>query len=417
MGKVIEVNQALRILFVTQWFEPEPFFKGLPFAQELQRRGHTVQVLTGFPNYPGGKLYQGYRVRFWQREMMEGISIIRVPLYPSHDQSSIKRVVNYASFALSATILGTALVKKADVMYVYHPPATIGLPAMAISLLRGIPFVYDVQDLWPDTLSSTGMLKSPGLLKAVGRWCKLVYRRAARVAVLSPGFKVALVERGVPERKVAIIYNWCDESQAKELTRDESLIKALGLSGKFVVLFAGTIGKAQGMDSVLDAARILKDELPAARFVFVGGGIEVGQLKRRVAGEGIDNVVFVPRQPTSKIGRYLALADVLLVHLRRDRLFEISIPSKTQTYLAVGKPILMAVDGDAADLVSRAGAGIACEPENPRELARAVEKMYRMNPDERYAMGTRGKTCYQNGLSQHVGVTKFEQLFQEAVGQ
>lgn len=385
----------------------------MPFALELQRRGHTVQVLTGFPNYPGGKLYAGYRVRFYQKEMMDGISVIRVPLYPSHDQSSYGRVVNYASFAVSAAILGSCLVDKADAMYVYHPPATIGLPAIVISLLRGIPFVYDVQDLWPDTLASTGMVKNIGVLKIVGQWSRFVYHRAARVVVLSPGFKSALVQRGVPAAKVEVVYNWCDESQAQELLSDETLVRSLGLSGMFSVVFAGTMGKAQGMDTVLDAAAILANRLPAVRFVLVGGGIEVERLKKRAVEERIGNVIFVPRQPVSEIGKYLAIADVLLVHLRKDPLFEITIPSKTQAYLAVGKPILMAVDGDAADLVSRAGAGIACESENPVKLAGAVEQLHNMASAERSAMGLSAKAYYQKELSLAVGAARIEQLLRE----
>lgn len=405
---------ALRILFLTQWFQPEPFFKGLPFAKELQRRGHTVQILTGFPNYPGGRLYEGYRVSFYQKEMMDGISVIRVPLYPSHDQSSLKRVANYLSFAVSAAALGSCLVNKADVMYVYHPPATVGFPAMVISLLRGIPFVYDIQDLWPDTLFSTGMVKNDRILHVVGHWCKLIYRRAARVAVLSPGFKAALVARGVPENKVEVVYNWCDESQVKDSLPDDSLAESHGSAGSFTVVFAGTMGKAQGMDTVLDAAAILEERLPSVKFYLIGGGIEVARLKRRAAEERIGNVVFVPRQPVAEIGKYLAFADVLLVHLSKEPLFEITIPSKTQAYLAAGKPVLMAVAGDAADLVTRAGAGVVCEPDNREMLAAALEQLHNMTPGERMGMGMRGKNYYRNELSQAVGAAKFEQLFRDA---
>lgn len=404
----------MRILFLTQWFQPEPFFKGLPFAKELQRRGHTVQVLTGFPNYPGGRLYEGYRVRFFQKDLVDGVSVIRVPLYPSHDQSSLKRAANYLSFAFSAAVLGSCLADPADVMYVYHPPATVGFPAMVISLLRGIPFVYDVQDLWPDTLASTGMVRNAGVLKAVGQWCKFVYRRAARVVVLSPGFKAALVRRGVPENKIEVVYNWCDESQAEPLPPNETLRRSLGLSGMFTVGFAGTMGKAQGMDTVLDAAAILAKRLPAVRFLLVGGGIEVERLKRRAVEERIGNVVFAPRQPVAEIGKYFALADVLLVHLRKDPLFEITIPSKTQAYLAVGKPILIAVGGDAADLVTRAGAGIVCDSEDPGKLADALEQLHGIGPDERSAMGMRGKDYYRKEMSQAAGAARFEQLFREA---
>ena len=159
----------MRILFLTQFFAPEPSFKGLPFAKELTRLGHEVQVLTGFPNYPGGHAYDGYQVKFFQRETMDGIPVLRVPLYPSHDKSVFRRSLNYLSFAASAASIGAALGKPADVMYVYHPPGSIGLPAILISKLRHIPFVYDIQDLWPDTVAATGMVDSRVVLQLLAR--------------------------------------------------------------------------------------------------------------------------------------------------------------------------------------------------------------------------------------------------------
>jgi hypothetical protein len=192
----------MRILMVSQWFDPEPAFKGLPFAKALKSRGHDVRVLTGFPNYPEGRLYPGYRVKPLQREAMEGIPVLRVPLYPSHDASALRRTANYLSFALSAAAIGGFASGPADVMYVYHPPATVALPAMVIGRAHRIPFVYDIQDLWPDTLAATGMMGNALLLKAVDRWCRWTYRAASRIVVLSPGFKAKLVERGVPREKI-----------------------------------------------------------------------------------------------------------------------------------------------------------------------------------------------------------------------
>ena len=239
---------------LTQWFDPEPMFKGLAFAKALRERGHEVEILTGFPNYPGGKVYPGYRIRPFLREVMEGIPVLRVPLYPSHDTSAIRRIANYATFALSAATIGAAAVKPADVMYVYHPPATVALPAIMIHGMRRIPFVYDIQDLWPDTLNATGMMSNRVLLGLVDRWCRMVYRAASKIVVLSPGFKDVLVHRSVPEEKIEVIYNWCDEGQIPKTPKNESLAKELGFSGRFNVLFAGTMGKAQALEAVLDAA-------------------------------------------------------------------------------------------------------------------------------------------------------------------
>jgi len=362
---------------LTQWFDPEPTFKGLAFARELVRLGHTVQVLTGFPNYPGGTLYFGYKVRLLQRETIDGISIIRVPLYPSHDGSVLKRICNYLSFAFSAALLGPLLVRQADVVYVYHPPATVALPAMMLKLLRGMPFVYDIQDLWPDTLEVTGMLNNQWILKRVDMWCHLTYRCADQIVVLSPGFKKILRERGVPEEKICVIYNWCDEGQITAEERSVAAQREPEMAGRFNIVFAGTMGKAQALDSVLEAAELVAARMPQVQFVFIGGGIDVERLKQIKTQKKLDNVLFLPRRPVSKMGSALNLADLLLVHLKDDPLFEITLPSKTQAYLAAGRPILIAVRGDAADLVEKAGAGISCIPEDAVSIAAAVEKRRR----------------------------------------
>ncbi|MGH9645557.1 MAG: glycosyltransferase family 4 protein, partial [Bryobacteraceae bacterium] len=173
----------MKILLLSQFFTPEPFFKALPFAKGLARRGHRVEVLTGFPNYPGGRVYPGYHIRPWQREQMDGIPVTRVALYPSHDQSALRRAVNYASFAMSASLLGPFFAGRPDVVYVYHPPATAGLPACVLKLFKGVPFVYDIQDLWPDTIGTSGMMSSPAVFGAVARWCSFVYRHASHLTV------------------------------------------------------------------------------------------------------------------------------------------------------------------------------------------------------------------------------------------
>jgi glycosyltransferase involved in cell wall biosynthesis len=401
----------MRILILTQWFDPEPTFKGLAFAKELLKQGHEVEVLTGFPNYPDGKLYPGYRIRMLQSETIDGISVKRVPLYPNHDNSSIKRILNYVSFSLSAALLGPFLVNSADVLYVYHPPATVALPGITISLLRRIPFVYDIQDLWPDTLEATGMLKNRLILNCVGLWCRLTYKLANHIVVLSPGFKRKLVERGVPEEKIGVIYNWCDESQIVPMDRVQAEKLEPDMRERFNIVFAGTMGKAQALDAVLDAAKIVAERLPNVQFVFVGGGIEVDRLRGRVKQESLKNVVFLPRRPQAQIGSVLCVGDVLLVHLKDDPLFEITLPSKTQAYLSIGRPILMAVRGDAAQLVEAAGAGIACLPENAESIASAVEKLVNLTKEERAKMGKRGAAFYQQELSISVGTQHFERVF------
>lgn len=404
----------MRILLLTQWFDPEPTFKGLLFARELARRGHDVEVLTGFPNYPGGKLYPGYRMRPWHREIVDGIPIVRVALYPSHGRSPWGRVFNYVSFAVSASVFGPALVRRPDVVYAYHPPASIALPALAMRALLGSPVVYDIQDLWPDTVRASGMVTGRWILSPLGCWCNFAYRRMDQVVVLSPGFRTTLLKRGVDPGKVHVIYNWCDEDRIIEADDRVELARELGFEGRFNVVFAGTMGLAQKLDTVLEAAAICRARCPAAHFVFVGGGIDRQRLDDLACSMRLTNVTFLERQPIERIGRVLALADVLLVHLKDDPLFRITIPSKTQAYMAAGKPILMAVRGDAAELVERAAAGLSCEPENPSALADTVGQMAGMSRIQLDAMGAAAKSFYERELSLRVGVDHFEEVFRMA---
>jgi glycosyltransferase involved in cell wall biosynthesis len=401
----------MKILLLTQWFDPEPTSKGLVFAEELTRRGHEVEILTGFPNYPGGQVYPGYKIRPWRREQLDGISVLRVALYPSHDKSSIARVLNYASFAISAAVIGTVLIRRPDIAYVYHPPATVGLAALAIGFFRRVPFVYDIQDLWPDTVAVSGMLSSKPVLAAIDKWCKLLYRRAANIVVLSPGFKRELVAREVPPDKINVIYNWCDETVIGPVLPDPELASRLGLSGRFNVMFAGTMGTAQALDAVLEAAALCRQTHSEMQFVFVGAGVERSRLETKAVALALDNVRFLPRQPLSAIGRVLALADVLLVHLRNDPLFRITIPSKTQAYMASQKPVLMAVTGDAAQLVLESGGGLVCEPEDPVAIAETVARFFAMSSAQRTSMGEAGRKFYHEKLSLKTGVGKFEALF------
>jgi len=406
----------MRILLLTQWFQPEPTFKGLPFAQELAARGHDVGVLTGFPNYPGGEVYPGYRIRPWVREQIDRVSILRVALYPSHDKSGFRRALNYVSFAISAAAIGTALIRRPDVVYVYHPPATIGFAATVIGFFRKVPFVYDVQDLWPDTVALSGMMSSPASFTLLDKWCKFVYRCARHIVVLSPGFKQQLVRRGVPPDKIDVIYNWCDETTIQPTTADPELASRLGLSDGFNVMFAGTMGTVQALDAVLEAAALCRQTLPNVQFVFVGGGVDRNRLEKKAADLELTNVRFLPRQPMSAMGAVLGLADVLLVHLKNHPVFSITIPSKTQAYMASGKPVLMAVRGDAAQLVIQSGGGLVCEPENPKSIAETVARFAVMSPEQRRSMGEAGKKYYDEQLCMKAGVTKFEALFARICG-
>jgi len=397
----------MKILFLTQFFHPEPIFKGLPFARALAERGHHVQVLTGFPNYPGGKLYDGYRLAPFRRDLEDGIEILRVPLFPSHDTSSFRRICTYGSFATAASMLGPWLAQRPDLIYVYHPPATVGAAAIALARWWSVPFVFDVQDLWPESLSATAMRVPTWTTTLVDRLCRVVYREAAAVVAVSEGVREVLRSRGVPPDRLFVIRNWCDESALRRPVAD------VPEPGVFRVLFAGNLGAAQGLDTVLEAAALLQETSPSVRITFVGAGVESERLRHRAAK--LANVAFLDHRPPEAMPEVFARADALLVHLRDDPLFAITIPSKTQAYLAMGKPIVMAVRGEAARMVEDARAGVLCPPEDPVALATSIERLRTLDSGERARMGRCGAAYYERELAMRTGVDKFEQVFTQAL--
>lgn len=402
----------MRILMVSQFWTPEPFLKALPFARELVARGHEVEVLTGFPNYPGGKIYEGYGRKMWSREYIEGIAVNRVWIYPSHDGSGKHRMLNYLSYAMFATIIGPWVTRRPDVIYVYHPPATAAIPAKWLSFLRRVPVVYDIQDLWPDSVLGTGMMPRR-LSGALERFCSWVHRSVDRIVVLSSGMKTVLDQRGIPEEKVDVIWNWCDEEALRPKAPDLALSKELGLENAFVILFAGTMGVYQSLETVIHAARQLQANEVNVRFVFVGGGIELDHLKKLASD--VTSVTFLDRRPMEEMPSIVAMADALLVHLKKDPLFEFTIPSKTQAYLYAGRPILMGVTGDAAEIVKEANAGLIFEPESVDSLVEAIRQLTQMGEDDREKMGENGSRFYGRHMSLSQGVDRFEESFKRAL--
>lgn len=403
---------------LTQFFDPEPSpISGLPLANWLADRGHHVEVVTGFPNYPGGKFYPNASVRIWRREKIGRITVNRVILYPSHDRSAVRRIANYVSFALSAAVLGTLSSQRADVAYVYHPPATIGLPAMLWRRFRRIPFVLHVQDLWPDSVMESGMVGGSSARKTIGRaigaWCSLVYRSASAVVVLSPGFRTILSEQGVPTEKIAVIPNWAEETIFHPLPRDEALAEELGMSAKFNLVYSGNVGDYQGLDTAVRAADRLRD-VPDFQLVVVGTGQAEASLRQLAVDLELENVLFLGRRPYREMAPLTALSDVLLVSLQDLPFFEATIPSKTQVAMACGRPVLMAVRGDAATLVTTSGAGMVCTPGDVDAFESAVRAFIGMSQRERQEMGDRGRAYYLEHLSLEHGASRLESLMAAA---
>ena len=399
------------ILLLTEWFDPEPTFKGLFFAKKLIEQGFKVRVLTGFPNYPGGKIYEGYKLRLYQKEYIDGVEIIRVPIFPSHDKSSFKRALTYFSFFLFSVLFGMFL-RRPNLIYAYHPPITTGLSAIILKKIYRVPLVYDIQDLWPDTLHSTGMINNRHLLNFINIFCNLVYKTANHVVVLSDGFKLKLQERGIPKNKISVIYNWCNESKLLE-GLDDSLIETS--NNKFNIIFTGNIGKAQGLNNLLKAAEALLESTPNIHFTLYGDGLEFYEIENKISSMNLKNISIHRAVPMNKIGKFIHNADAFLVHLINDPLFEITIPSKTQVGMFFGRPIIMSVSGDAAKIVKNANCGYTVKPENTGDLIATLKVIASENKKKLRSLGNNGKKYYEENFSIDSGVKKFSSLFNSLI--
>ena len=341
------------------------------------------------------------------------MSVTRLLLFPSHDKNKFGRVANYLSFALSSLLYGLFFARRPDVIYAYHPPLTVGISAGIINFFRRVPIVLDIQDMWPDTLKATGMITNSLILGLVSRICNLIYSSASKIVVLSPGFKSLLVARGVPERKINVIYNWADEEVLRK--SNGKLPKEFKSVEGFKVLFAGNIGQAQGLDVILDAAFLLKDSVPEIQFFILGEGLQRNSLKTKADSLNLKNVHFLKAVNMEKVGIFLDSVDALLIHLNSDPLFEITIPGKSQAYMAVGKPIIMGVKGDASNLISRANCGVCFEPENSENLAEVVSNLMNLSSEEIKELGENSRKFYDKNLSVKVGINSFSKIFTEVI--
>ena len=403
----------MRIGLISQWYDPEGGSAAIPgsIARALRRRGHTVSVVTGFPNYPTGRLHQGYRVLPLRREVMDGVPVVRVPLYPSHDRSPVRRALNFLTFMLSASTIGAAIVRRQQVALVYSTPGTVGLAGVVLRRLLRTPFVLYVQDLWPDTVVATGMV--PGRLArvieaALDPFCGLVYRSASRIAVISPGMKDRLVERGVSPDRVDVIFNWVDEDvfgpRPTALSNDT-----------FDVMYAGNLGDVQGLETAVQAMALLGD-LPQVRLRLVGDGVARARLGDLARTLGVDSRVgFEGVRPVGEMADLMASAHAQLICLSDDPLFHITMPSKLQAILACGRPVVTCAPGDVARVTDESGAGIAVPPGDPASLAQAVRTLVTMPKTEREELGTRGRSYYEKHLSEAVGAARLETSLERAL--
>jgi glycosyltransferase involved in cell wall biosynthesis len=399
----------LRILILSHYYDPEPIPKPGELANALRDKGHAVYVLTGFPNYPSGRLYPGFRLSLFKREVLAGIPVLRTFVYPYHGRSSFGRVANYLSFMLSS-LFGAFFVPRCDVIYVWHPPLTIGVAAVIISYLKKAPFVYDVQDIWPESILSSGW-KLPRSVVRVLHWIeRLVYRHADRVLVVTEGAKQNLLGKGVPAAKITVASHWFDDQLFQNGRNGARDIRSeYNIGNRFVVMFAGNLGLMQGLDNLILAAAKLSS-YEEILFVLVGDGVDRNRLRSMASESGLQNLQFLEKQPMSEMHAHLSSADLLLVLLRDSSLSECIIPTKTFAYMAVGKPILAAAGKACADMIRDARAGVAVMADDPDALANGVLEVYRMSEASRKTMGERGRSYLLRHFSKEKVIEAYEEL-------
>ncbi len=399
----------LRVLYITQWFEPEPAFKGAAFAAALAARGMRVQVLTGFPNYPGGRLYPGYRVLPIKRDTWAGLPIDRVALWPSHDRSSIGRMANYVSFFFSVLIYCLVHVGRYDVVYVYHPPITPALAALFAGRLHKVPVVLDVQDLWPDSVAASGM-GHPIIARLLGWVCRKVHAGVAHIVCQSEGIARALVERGVPETRLRTIYNWSNYAPAEpsKLPSTNSSDRILK-PDRINVVYGGNLGSAQQVECLVEAVRRARERVPELQLHVFGNGIDQSRVVDAALTSGGGALVH-GRIGREDMDRIFERADIVALHLRDDPLFAITIPSKLQHYLSVGKPIVAGLTGEAARLLEQSGAAAVAAPGDIDDLADKLVGLALMDSAQRAEIGEAGKAFYRERLSFTQAITQTEKL-------
>lgn len=385
----------MKILYLTQWFNPEPAFKGADFAAAIVARGHDVEVVTAFPNYPGGKVYPGYRIRPYARETLRGLTVHRLCIFPSHNRSTIGRVANYLSFFVSALIFGLWRGRRYDAIYVYHPPITPGLAAALFCMVHRKPMVIEIQDLWPDSVVASGM--AGGRVDIVLRWlCNFVYRRAQHIIPQSDGMRGQLIARGVPPEKLTRIFNW--STYQPIAIGDESIGEVALLPtfvGRFNAVYGGNLGQAQGLATVIRAVAEARHSCPSLHLHLFGHGIETEMLEALAGQIASDGVTFHGLVGRAAMDRIFDQADVLVLHLKDDPLYDITLPSKMQHYLSCGKPIIAGLKGEAGALLLQSGAARVCPPEDAARIAAAMIDLTHMSPGDRAELGRNGRRFYE----------------------
>jgi len=386
----------MRVLIITQYFWPEGF-RINDVVKSLVEKGIEVDVLTGKPNYPEGKIYSGYK--FWgcSRESWCGTNIFRVPLLPRGKNSALHLALNYLSFIFFGLICGPFLLRRRnyDVVFVYGlSPILLAIPGIFIAWLKGKKLILWVQDLWPESLSATGYVKNSFTLKSIEYLVRWIYRHTDLLLVQSRAFE-SPIGTLAPNKEIIYYPNSVDSSFTKTANINSENIKVDGLEAGFSVVFAGNVGAAQAVECIVEAATILRDK-PHLRFVIFGNGSKLEWIREQIAERKLANIFLAGRFPIDSMPFYLQKAGALLVSLSDEPIFALTVPNKMQAYLASGRPIIASLNGEGARLIAESNAGIAVPAEDSIALANAVIQISELSDEAREKLGQNGRKYYQN---------------------
>jgi glycosyltransferase involved in cell wall biosynthesis len=369
----------MHILFLSDNFPPEvnaPASRTFEHTREWVKAGHRVTVLTCAPNFPKGKVFAGYRNRLWQRETIDGVEVVRVWSYITTNEGFARRVLDYVSFMLTAT-LAALWVRRVDVVVGTSPQFFTACAAHAVGTLKRVPWVFELRDIWPESIRAVGAMKESAVLDALEKVELFLYRKARAIVSVTHAFRDSLMHRGVDGAKIKVVTNGVDSTRFSPRPKDTDLVRSLGLEGKFVAGYIGTHGMAHALGTVLDAARQMKESPDAEhfRFLLLGDGASKAALVERARLEGLDNVIFVDSVPKDEVVRYWSLLDAALIHLKGTPLFETVIPSKMFECMGMAIPILHGVRGESARIVEEHQVGLLFEPENAAALCEGMRRL------------------------------------------
>ena len=401
----------MRILFLTQYCPPEvgaPQNRIFEFAKKLKEFGHEVTILTALPNYPRGEIFEEYKGKKVVVEEIEGIKVIRTSIYATKSKSFTKRLRNYLSFTFSSVFQGAKHISKQDAIITESPPLFLGWSGYVLAKLKGAKFVFNISDLWPESAVKLGVLHNKLFIKMSVWLEEFCYRKAAAVTCQTEGIVDDIVGRGFDKNKVHLITNGVDTNLFKKENRDESFRREIGVENKFALCYAGIHGLAQGLQVIINAAEIVKHE-ENIQFVFVGEGPEKQDLINMVKEKGLKNVTFLPLQPKKNMPKIVASMDAAIIPLKKLELFKGALPSKMFETLASEIPIILPVQGEAAKLIKSANAGIVVEPENSKEIAEAVLKLYN-DIELRDDLGKNGRSYVMENYARETITRKLEKI-------